>query len=757
VLLSVLAMFSKFFDQKIAGGEKTQQKKSSKKVVGPKGKGPKSTDTSTSSKRQDPKAKKSKSPDASKKRQQSASHNKKDMTHPRKRRRHDRDERNGGPRKFQRKVKPSPEVLELSRRLMELSRQKKLEDALNLYWDESNNPLRDAHHACIIVDCCARCGDISRAQTVLDAIPKEDKTVELQTALIKGYAHAGDIHSAMDVFRSLYPNGQGESKQTPNVRTLNTLLRGCLWTAAMEKPDTGIAGGVVSSEEAWNIHTKCCGEVAPPDASSYEASVTLLCQAFRVEDAKARIEQFEEQFSVHFKGKASIKIGDADQSVLETLAAAYLCLGRCYAMLKDHDNLWQAAQRSLRSIEASRRLLAALKVQPQGKSNEKKDHARGGKRGWRKKDGGEDKDERRNASNLTYRDHRLSEMETEVKALLKLRATKAHPPTRAEAAEHLSSYFMSKLFYFGGGGTTELTQQPIGNRNKPRKPPVCSPDRLLLPKSLSFGLTELSGIVEKPKSSSPSKESEKHKQFFDSHGRLKPELLFGRDLSKAPLDIELGAGFGDWVVRQAGCHQERNHVAVELRSDRVYQIVARAVLSGNQPSQNLCVVGSEAGSFLRDRVEPKSVSNIFVNYPEPPTQMFGDDRVELEKVESGTVEPAHMLSYSTLKLAFQCLRPGGRITVVTDNKWYAKLVCVTCVRLARQIKGVHVPKASEFRGLREIERFNHGIRLFQGQPNNSIGHAETEGGGSYFDRLWRAGTSNYAQKTTRFVVLVSRK
>ena len=56
---------------------------------------------------------------------------------------------------------PSEAALALSARLKEFSMQKRLQDALDLYWHESNDGVRDGHHACILVDCSARCGAIA--------------------------------------------------------------------------------------------------------------------------------------------------------------------------------------------------------------------------------------------------------------------------------------------------------------------------------------------------------------------------------------------------------------------------------------------------------------------------------------------------------------------------------------------------------------------------------------------------------------------
>ena len=63
--------------------------------------------------------------------------------------------------KKKRKSQPSEAALKLSEQLKDLSRQKKLREALSVYWNKSNDSVRDGHHGCIVVDCCARCGDIS--------------------------------------------------------------------------------------------------------------------------------------------------------------------------------------------------------------------------------------------------------------------------------------------------------------------------------------------------------------------------------------------------------------------------------------------------------------------------------------------------------------------------------------------------------------------------------------------------------------------
>lgn len=63
--------------------------------------------------------------------------------------------------KRSRRQRPSEQALALSAKLKEYSSQKRLSEALELYWHESNDSIRDEHHACIVVDCSARCGCIA--------------------------------------------------------------------------------------------------------------------------------------------------------------------------------------------------------------------------------------------------------------------------------------------------------------------------------------------------------------------------------------------------------------------------------------------------------------------------------------------------------------------------------------------------------------------------------------------------------------------
>lgn len=657
----------------------------------------------------------------------------------------------------------SQDAINLTNELKHLSQQKKLEEAMLLYRDKKNDNVRDSYHACLLIDCCSRCGDVISAEEIVNQLTINDVNTEIYTALMKGYVHGGKINKAMQLFRKMTKINTLEH-QRANIRTLNTLLRGCMWTAAMVEMKYEVVGGVVTSEEAWDLYQKQVSSTTTPDASSYEYSITLLCQSLRTDEATDRIKEFQTNHNVTIKGKACI-VG-SDHTILETLAVSYLALGRAFALLGNMEEMWISVQRCLSAVRSSRNILM------NETTSEKNDHHNsskivGGKQAWKNKSE-VDENSSRMTSNVTYRTHRLSELETDAIELLKIRSN-----VDVLSTLDLVQRLTNNLIYFSGGGTTELTENEVSDEVSSH----LNNNSVLKSSWLSFGLQKLtqlkkSKIIEKTGASDIISFDVINKIFktslsspVDSFGKLNCETIFA-DNSK-PLDIEIGIGFGDWIVKQAQDNPSRNYIGVELRADRVYQSFVRSTLLKNsKPLANICIVGSECGGFLRHRINHNSVSTVYANHPEPPTQTFGDDASALDSIISGVgKEPAHMLHSKTIRAIVKCLKKSGRIVVVTDNKSYAKLVAATFSKVIRQkknlLRSVQV-KELDSTNLHLIEIFTGNVCLYQGRPSVAIGHSnnhnnkDENGGSSYFDRLWRTGTGRHSEKHMRFVIVMYR-
>ena len=410
------------------------------------------------------------------------------------------------------------------------------------------------------------------------------------------------------------------------------------------------------------------------------------------------------------------------------------------------------------------------------------------KRAWKSDD------DRRATSNTIFRNHRLCEAELELRSIISICEGANFPPAR----DALACRLVRGLFYFSGGGTTKMDGNDVPTKIDPddkTETKLANAGRLVRRQVLnaswfSFGLqaslraAEFDDLKKLPDDFIRVREAEriyrvvgKEKQMIQDDGRVDFSKVFPGEANE--FDIELGSGHGDWIVHQAVSLPNRNHVAVELRADRVSQIFSKGFLQEAGPLENLCVIGDDCTSFLMERVKPGSVATIFANHPEPPTQVHGKSDKDLQDIVDGDVETAHMLNSKALMAAAKCLqdssagRVRGRIVIVTDNINYARLLCATVVKISRQHRTclrscqLDVKTSS---GLKEIESFplrrskktgGDRVILLEGQPSSVIGHAVSRSsnqgkGSSYFDRLWRTGASGHASRRERYIIALER-
>jgi tRNA (guanine-N7-)-methyltransferase len=127
-------------------------------------------------------------------------------------------------------------------------------------------------------------------------------------------------------------------------------------------------------------------------------------------------------------------------------------------------------------------------------------------------------------------------------------------------------------------------------------------------------------------------------------------MIFGND---RPVHLELCSGNGQWIGEQALSNPEINWVAVEMRFDRARKIWLKIF---REKIPNLYVVCAEGASFLRHYVEPASIRESFVNFPDPwPKRCHGKHR---------------LIWAPFLELLGQAVGEGGRATMLTDDAAY---------------------------------------------------------------------------------------
>jgi tRNA (guanine-N7-)-methyltransferase len=131
---------------------------------------------------------------------------------------------------------------------------------------------------------------------------------------------------------------------------------------------------------------------------------------------------------------------------------------------------------------------------------------------------------------------------------------------------------------------------------------------------------------------------------------IRPDALFP---SVQPIEIELGAGDGGFLVEWASLERGHNFIGVERLLGRLRKIERKTVRRG---LANLRGVRIEASYFLRYLVPSQSVSVLHVYFPDPwPKRKHWRHRLVNDQF------PA---------LASRALLPGGMVYLRTDHEEY---------------------------------------------------------------------------------------
>lgn len=232
---------------------------------------------------------------------------------------------------------------------------------------------------------------------------------------------------------------------------------------------------------------------------------------------------------------------------------------------------------------------------------------------------------------------------------------------------------------------------------------------------------------------------ERHFQrCFREDGVLRWPRLFGR--RGLPTKLELCSGSGDWVIAQARAEAATaNWVASELRYDRAHSIFAKMVLAR---VQNLSVFAGDAGSLLRARVPPASLSVVCVNFPEPPQTVR---HASCDEAES----QLHLLTPAFFRDVHAALVAAGVLTVFSDNEEYMRSVGRTLGDLYMEGQRIFTPLADVPVEHVEGAEQENGILVFQGSPGAEAGHGVAAA--SQFDRFFAHG-----QHSRRYYIAVAK-
>jgi pentatricopeptide repeat protein len=170
------------------------------------------------------------------------------------------------------RMKDRSEAVALNKEIAQHASRKQLTEAMTLFEKAISLGWANSHTYAAAINANIRCGSVSGAATLFERLRKT-KGLKMDvitcTTMLKGFCSEGDIARSVQLFEEM---DKSHPPVVPNIRTINTFLRGCVITGDIENADRMI----VKTQKDYLL---------APDVSTWEYLVTLLCQGLLLDKA----------------------------------------------------------------------------------------------------------------------------------------------------------------------------------------------------------------------------------------------------------------------------------------------------------------------------------------------------------------------------------------------------------------------------------------------------------------------------------------
>jgi pentatricopeptide repeat protein len=162
-------------------------------------------------------------------------------------------------------------VVESNKQIAIHANRKELQKAKEIFNSLANEKIANIHSFAAIINTAIRCGQIDYAESLFKQLKKTftnlpSKDVVIYTTLMKGYCNHNFLHKAFALFEEMVTT---RPVLKPNIRTVNTLLRGCITN-----------GNFQIADKVINIFQKQFQMTL--DINSYEYLITLYSQVLNI-------------------------------------------------------------------------------------------------------------------------------------------------------------------------------------------------------------------------------------------------------------------------------------------------------------------------------------------------------------------------------------------------------------------------------------------------------------------------------------------
>lgn len=645
------------------------------------------------------------------------------------------------------------ELVALNRRLGEYASARDLSGARKVLADLESRRWANGHTYAAAINALCRCGDWKGAEAALERAESAGlyrrgtgaaSGVIARTSMLRGYCEvARDIGKARQLFTKMEKEKRVDCR--PNTRSANTFLRGCLQLGAVDDADKLLLRmeNQWSQDETWS---KDHG--GSPDASSYEVTVSLLCQALRYK----------------YANKVAMRSIDVF-GPSPGCAAMFVSIARAAALKKDTEFSTGAAKQA-------RKLLQGEESHRSKVGGGSAIVGSGGKRGMSKS--GEEHRGGRQKSLQVFQDHRKAELLSELDQIDTF-IQKNRPVQlqtlwcRTVLFDELGTTDTKENLSTSKGGAEMLCRHLSDQLGLKRG----SPDAENVLKVFEGALQEETALLQPKK--------KRKKTGSGNSGSAHPKQVARLDLSALfnpaadtpsptirPVYLEICSGGGEWLCAQAQRNSGVCWVACELRFDRGARCFQHLALAGlANPRSNAGVIIGDASEALQRRLRPSCCTRLFINHPEPPHQRDLTHALPDKQEEPGKDsdrqphdEPqAHLLTPTFLQDGCgSVLNQGGILTICTDNfeygRWLAEVLAKAPLTEVYE-DALHGTTADREGRLDRIGSV--GVRSVP--PPVSVCGAQYHGkaGASYFQRLKRSEKGSHGMEDERYFLCMRRR
>ena len=212
--------------------------------------------------------------------------------------------------------------VQINNSIAQHGKRKELDEAMALFREALQLNCDNSHTYAAIINANIRCGKLAAASDIYQQMLKKGrkKDVIICTTLLKGYCLMEDMLNAVELYVSMLSNKP--TAIIPNIRTINTMLRGCIFIGEVGLCE--LLTATAQREHKLQL-----------DITSWEYLMTLLTQSLQLDKAMPILGRLKAMLAqIHSEEK--VVVGDScSSSSGNTWLSMHVNTARAAAMLGD--------------------------------------------------------------------------------------------------------------------------------------------------------------------------------------------------------------------------------------------------------------------------------------------------------------------------------------------------------------------------------------------------------------------------------------